>query len=125
MTALTTQARSLLSTQLATTSYVVHDVAPPTPVPTCLVIVPDDPWVQLDRIGSPLQYTVGLKVLVVADARTNAQGLLDSEDAVDAVLDAVAGNFQTVRVGPPQLTDIGAQGAVLTTEISLAVRMKE
>lgn len=74
--ALSTDARLELAGLLAAvTGYKVHDVAPNVPIPPCLVIVPDTPWIVPERIGSVLNYRLRLKVLVVVDSRNNAAGL--------------------------------------------------
>ena len=50
--ALSTDARLELAGLLASvTGYKVHDVAPNVPIPPCLVIVPDTPWITPERIG--------------------------------------------------------------------------
>ena len=52
MTALTTEARTTLTTALEATNLKVYDIAPQVPKPPCLVVIPDAPWVDIDRIGS-------------------------------------------------------------------------
>ena len=125
MTALTTESRQLLTTAFAGLGYTVYDVAPPTPKPPCVVVIPDSPWVRPDRIGSTLNYEVRWRVLAVISPRQNAAAQLDTENAVDALLSALPAGFAVDSVGAPQLTDVGAQGTVTTTEINVSVRMKE
>ena len=116
--ALSTDARLELSGLLATIpGYKVHDVAPNVPIPPCLVIVPDTPWIVPERIGSVLNYRLRLKVLVVVDSRNNAAGLKKLESAVEAVAVAVGDSFIIDQISPPQITDTGAT-AVLVSEVS-------
>ena len=116
--ALSTDARQELAGLLATvTGYKVHDVAPNVPIPPCLVIVPDTPWLVPERIGSVLNYRLRLKVLVVVDSRNNAAGLKKLESAVEAVAVAVGDSFIIDQISPPQITDTGAT-AVLVSEVS-------
>ena len=116
--ALATDARDELATLLATvTGYKVHKVAPNAPIPPCLVIVPDTPWIVPERIGSVLNYRLRLKVLVVVDSRNNASGLKKLESAVEAVAVAVGDSFIIDQISPPQITDTGAT-AVLVSEVS-------
>lgn len=122
---LSTQARAELVTLLESTGRTVHPVAPPVPIPPCLVVVPDTPWMIPNRLGSALNYELRYRVLVVSDARVNASAMADAEAAVEDVLDALTGKFAVTQVGPPQLTDTGAQGVVQTTEISLTAQVKE
>lgn len=124
-TPLSTQARAELVTLLEGTGRTVHAVPPPVPIPPCLVVVPDSPWMVPNRIGSARNYQLRYRVLVVSDARVNTSAMADAEAAVDAILDALTGKFAVTQVGPPQLTDTGAQGVVQTTEITLTAQVKE
>lgn len=124
MTALATEARTLLVTALTGHGYTVVGYVPPTPKPPMIVVTPDSPWILPGRFGR-LSYDVGLKVLVVISPRTAQAAVLDSENALDVVLSNLPAEFQVIQVGPPQLTDTGGQGTVTTTEITLRVSMKE
>lgn len=116
--ALSTDARLELAGLLATvTGYKVHAVAPNVPIPPCLVIVPDTPWIAPERIGSVLNYRLRLKVLVVVDSRNNDAALKKMESAVEAVAVAVGDSFIIDQISPPQITDTGAT-AVLVSEVS-------
>lgn len=125
MTALTTEARTALTTALSGLGFTVYDVAPPAPKPPAIVVIPDSPWVRPDRIGSALNYEVRWRVLAVISPRNNSAAQRDTEDAVDAILAALPAGYAVELVGAPQLTDVGAQGTVITTEINVSVRMKE
>jgi hypothetical protein len=116
--ALATDARDELATLLATvTGYKVHKVAPNAPIPPCLVIVPDTPWIVPERIGTVLNYRLRLKVLVVVDSRNNAAALVKMENAVEAVAVAIGDTFIIDQISPPQITDTGSS-AVLVSEVS-------
>ena len=116
--ALSTDARLELAGLLASvTGYKVHDVAPNVPIPPCLVIVPDTPWIVPERIGSVLNYRLRLKVLVVVDSRNNTAALKKMESAVEAVAVAVGDSFIIDQISPPPITDTGAT-AVLVSEVS-------
>ena len=117
-TALATDARDELATLLATvTGYKVHKVAPNAPIPPCLVIVPDTPWIVPERIGTVLNDRLRLKVLVVVDSRNNAAALVKMENAVEAVAVAIGDTFIIDQISPPQITDTGSS-AVLVSEVS-------
>ena len=116
--ALATDARDELANLLATvTGYKVHKVAPNAPIPPCLVIVPDTPWIVPERIGTVLNYRLRLKVLVVVDSRNNAAALVKMENAVEAVAVAIGDTFIIDQISPPQITDTGSS-AVLVSEVS-------
>ncbi|CAB4191230.1 hypothetical protein UFOVP1213_14 [uncultured Caudovirales phage] len=125
MTALTTEARTTLATAFTGLGYKVYSAVPNVPTPKSIVIIPDTPWILPNRIGSTLSYEVFWKVIVTVSPRNNDAAQLDSENAVDTLLAAIPNPYTFTRVGPPQLTDVGAQGTVITTEINVSVRMKE
>lgn len=125
MTALTTESRGLLVTALSGHGFKVYGTAPAVPVTPSIVIVPDAPWVTMERIGSPLNYRVRWKLLVVISPRKNDAASVDTENAIDLILGLIPGGFTVDQVGPPSLTDIGAQGTVITTEINVQAHMKE
>ena len=125
MTALTTEARTTLTTALEATGLRVYTTVPAVPKPPAIVVVPDTPWVRPNRVGSNLNYEVRWRILVVIKPRKNSAELLDAENAVDTILALIPSGFEVVQVGPPQLTDTGAQGTVITTEIAVQAQMKE
>lgn len=123
--ALSTQARQQLATNLAAVGVKVWSVAPNVPIPPCLVIKPSTPWVIPRRIGSNLNYELRLDVLIVADGRTNDAALLKCETLVDALVANVGTGFNVEQVGPPQLTDLGGKGSALTVETTITAQIKE
>lgn len=125
MTALTTEARGLLVTALSGHGYKVYSTAPAVPTTPSIVIVPLSPWITPSRIGSALNYRVNWKIIVAISPRKNDAATIDTENAVDVVLGLLPVEFTVTDVGAPTLTDIGAQGTVITTEINVAVQMKE
>ena len=125
MTALTTESRGDLIDAFTGLGYKVYTAIPNVPTPKSIVITPDSPWILPNRIGSSLSYEVFWKIIVTVSPRNNAAAELDAENAVDAILGAIPNPYTFTRVGPPQLTDVGAQGTVITTEINVSVRMKE
>lgn len=125
MTALSTDARQGLAQLLEGTGRRVHAYAPGTPVPPCYVLRADTPWMVPARIGGGLNMTLGITVLVVADARNGEAGLVDVEEATEAAIDAVAGTWRVVQASAPQLMDVNAGSKVLVAEIALTAHVKE
>lgn len=123
--ALSTEAREALITALEGHGIRVYDTVPAVPKPPAIVVVPDSPWIIPERIGSPLNYRVRWRVLVVISPRQNAAATKDIEDAIDTVLGLIPSTMQVEQVNPPQLQDTGAQGTVLTTEINVSAHWKE
>jgi hypothetical protein len=124
VTALSTESREELVAAFEDNGLKIYTTVPAVPMPPCVVIVPDSPWIQPTRLGSNLNYRVRWKVLVVISPRNNAAATIDYEDAVDLVLGLVPSGYVAELVGPPQLADTGAQGTVYTTEISITAQMQ-
>ena len=125
MTALTTESRLAMAQAFEGHGYRIYDSVPAVPMPPCITFVPDTPWVRPSRIGSNLNYEVRWRILVVVKVRKNSAEQLDAENAVDTILGLIPSGFEVVQVGPPQLTDTGAQGTVITIEIAVSAQMKE
>jgi hypothetical protein len=124
MTALSTEAREELVTALTGQGLRVYTTVPAVPIPPCIVVIPDSPWIQPTRLGSNLNYRVRWKVLIVISPRNNEAATIDIENAVDLILGLIPSGYVAELVSPPQLADTGAQGTVYTTEISVTVQMQ-
>lgn len=125
MTALSTESREALLAAFQGHGIRVYDTVPAVPKPPAIVITPDAPWIVPERIGTPLNYRVRWRVLVIISPRNNEAATIDIEDAVDTVLSLVPSTYNVEQVNPPQLSDVGAQGTVLTTEINISAHWKE
>jgi len=123
--ALSTEARQALVSALEGNGIRVYDSVPAVPKPPAIVITPDAPWIVPERVGTPLNYRVRWRVLVVISPRNNDAATVDIEDAVDTVLGLIPSTMNVEQVNPPQLNDVGAQGTVLTTEINVSAHWKE
>lgn len=122
-TPITTESREDLAQAFTGLGYKVYAYSPPTPTPPCVVILPDTPWITPDRIGSNLNINVNWRALIVTTAKANETQQNQVEEAVETLLAAVPSGYVVTQVGPPQLTDVGAQGVVTTTEVTLSVRL--
>lgn len=128
MTALTTESRQTLATAMQATGLKVFQTPPSIPKAPCITITPDTPWLTTGRIGSHLNYRVRWRILVVTAprvSRNNDVTQLDVENAIESALRHIPAGFEVEQVGPPQYTDVGAQGTVVTTEIAVSAHMKE
>ncbi len=125
MTALTTEARTALTSAMEASGLRVYDTVPAVPSPPCIVVVPDTPWLLPERLGSTLNYRARWRILIVISPRNNAQAVLDIENAVDDCLGLIPTGFNVDLVNPPSLSDTGAQGTVYTVELAVSAHMKE
>ena len=84
--ALSTQSRDALIAALEGHGIRVYDTVPAVPKPPAIVITPDAPWIIPERLGTPLNYRVRWRVMVVISPRNNEAATTDIEDAVDTVI---------------------------------------
>ena len=63
--------------------------------------------------------------MIVVNPRKNSAAQLDAEDAIDVILGALPNYVAVTSIGPPVLMDVGAQGSIITVEISVTASMKE
>jgi hypothetical protein len=128
MTALATLARievaQLLTNKLGS-AWKVYLVAAPTPVVPSVTIVGDTPYMRPERIGSSLNYALRLKLLVAVDMRVTLSAIAKLEQACEDCMTAVEALVEIVEVSPPQVTDLGPQGSILVSEISVIAHLKE
>jgi hypothetical protein len=122
--ALTTESREALAQALDGNGWKVYETVPAVPIPPAVVITADSPWVVPERLGSHLNYRVRWRVLLVTSAKDNKKAQEDIEADVDQLLGFIPSGYVVDLIGPPSLSDTGAQGIVYTTELALSVHMK-
>lgn len=121
-TPLPTEARNQLVTWLNTTSWRVEPQVPPVPTPPVIVVKPAAPWLTPERLPS---LAAGVRFDVMCVARDNKDGLEKLEGMVHDVLAAIHGLTEWDNVSAPQTLDLGAQGTVLVSEITVTIHVKE
>jgi len=123
VSALSTQARAEVADALKTISGVtVYPSAPAVPIPPCVTLVPDTPWMTPAMIGGRLRLELRLRCLVV----TRDNNDLDRhEQLVEDVLVALPEGSVITTVSPPSSTDVGAQGSVLVSEVMFSLNIRE
>ena len=122
--ALTTTTREELAQVLNLLGGVqAFPTTPPVPPIPGIVIPPDDPYLDVDRLGSRLTYTVNLTITAITQATDINTSLKNAEELVDKVLGQLPAGFLVNRVNAPQLTDIGAQGSDYTTDIAVSAHV--
>jgi hypothetical protein len=122
--ALTTNTREELAQVLNLIGGVqAFSTTPPVPPIPGIVIHPDDPYLDVDRLGSRLTYTVNLTITAITQATDINTSLKNAEELVDKVLGQLPAGFLVNRVNAPQLTDMGAQGSAYTTDIAVSAHV--
>ena len=122
---LATESREAIIDALSGNGYKVYDTVPATPITPSVVCVPDSPWIRPNRLGSNLNYEVRWRILVNINARINDSATKATEDAIDALLVVLPDTVLVEVINAPQLLSLGAQGTVMSTEISVSMQMRE
>lgn len=103
----------------------VYDFVPAVPIPPCIVVMPAETWVTPGRIGSRTNIRVDWKVTAVVAPRKNDAATRDLEDLAAAILGSLPAGYQLVRVGAPQIVDLGGQGSAYSLDINITAELKE
>lgn len=122
---LATESRETIIDALSGNGYKVYDTVPATPITPSVVCVPDSPWIRPNRLGSNLNYEIKWRILININARVNESATKATEDAIDTLLVALPDTVLVEVINAPQLLSLGAQGTVMSTEISVSMQMKE
>lgn len=103
----------------------VYDYVPAVPIPPALVCIPAETWILPGRIGARTNLEVAWKITAVVAPRKNDAATRDLEDLAAAVIAALPPGYQLVRVGAPQIVDMGGQGSAYTVDITISAQLKE
>ena len=122
---LATESREAIVAALTGHGYKIYDTVPATPITPSVVCVPDSPWIRPSRLGSNLNYEIRWRILININARVNESATKATEDAIDALLVELPNTVLVDVINAPQLLSLGAQGAVMSTEINVSMQMKE
>jgi hypothetical protein len=118
---LATESREVIIAALTGNGYKVYDTVPATPITPSVVCVPDSPWIRPNRLGSNLNYEIKWRILININARVNESATKATEDAIDTLLVALPDTVLVEVINAPQLLSLGAQGTVMSTEISVSM----
>lgn len=123
--ALTTEFREEVTASLNAAGMPAFTPAPSTVTIPAVIVIADDPYVIIDRLGPALAYTVAARIMVITPSRDNAAGLAANETLIDDVLAALPDGVMATRISAPLLDDMGAQGTAYVTEIQITAHVKE
>ena len=124
MTALSTEARLELHQAFIDAGLPSYSYVPETPSPPAVIVLPDDPYIEPNRLGARLAYRAHFIVAVIVQALDNETALTNAEALIDSVLTAVPSGVTVDRVSRPALDSLGAQGAVYVVEINVSAQVE-
>jgi hypothetical protein len=123
--ALTTDTRTEIAAALAMAGLPAFPYVPETVTLPSVVVVPDDPYIVVDRLGPTLNYTVAYVLHVVTQAIDNEAGLSSCEALIDDTLRAIPDGVRVVRVNRPLIDNLGAQGSAYVAQIFVQAHVAE
>jgi hypothetical protein len=122
---LSTDARQEIAQLLNAAGIQTWAEAPATVSLPSVVITPDSPYIYPNRVGKHLAYQVNLSLKCSAMAADNAIGLATVEALIDDILKALPASVNVTAVNAPSTDDLGAQGNVITADISITAQVTE
>lgn len=99
--------REALTAALRRAGIVVYTEAPESPTPPCVVLVPDDPYIEPTTIGSRLEARVRLRLTAVAPSLDNHGSLDTLEQLLVTVWSALPQGVEVGHASRPGLTLVG------------------
>lgn len=116
--------RTALASAIAGAGYRVHTYPPPAVIPPAVVIVPGEPYLEIETIGRPgagIIATVSFEVNIAVASIDNQGSLEQLEAVLIDVLAALPSGTTLDRVGRPLVETVGPSD-LLTCRIDVAQR---
>lgn len=120
-----TDARHELAAVYATAGIPTHSSAPAALITPCVVILPDSPWIEPNRVGDKIRARMRFTANAYASAIDNEIALAAIEKLVEDVIRATPNGILIESVTRPTETDQGSQGVTLTAAVTITAQIEE
>ena len=112
--------RTPLATALASVSANVYNHVPESPMPPCVVFVPNSPYLEIDTIGkSQVRVRINLTITAIVAYNSNPASLDNLEQLVMSILAVIPNGYIVGSVTRPSVTNIGAS-TMLVSDIDVS-----
>lgn len=112
--------RQPLATALAGVSANVYNHVPESPMPPCIVFVPNSPYLDIDTIGkSQVRVRINLTITAIVAYNSNPASLDNLEQLVMSILAVIPNGYIVGSVTRPSVTNIGAS-TMLVSDIDVS-----
>jgi len=112
--------RTPLATALAGVSANVYNHVPESPMPPCVVFVPNSPYLEIDTIGkSQVRVRINLTITAIVAYNSNPASLDNLEKLVMSILAVIPNGYIVGSVTRPSVTNIGAS-TMLVSDIDVS-----
>jgi hypothetical protein len=103
------QVRQPLATALSGVAGNVYAFVPESPVPPCVVLVPDSPYLELETINkSTIHAKINFTISVAVAYNSNPASLDNIEQLIMSVLAVIPVGYVVSSVERPTVTQVGA-----------------
>ena len=103
------QIRTPLATALSTVAGNVYAFVPESPIPPCVVLVPDSPYLEFETISKAIiRAKVNMTITVAVAYNSNPASLDNIEQLVISVLAVIPSGYIVSSVERPTVTTVGA-----------------
>jgi hypothetical protein len=101
--------RQPLATALASVAGNVYAFVPESPIPPCVVLVPDSPYLELETINKSTIHTkINFTISVAVAYNSNPASLDNIEQLIMSVLAVIPAGYIVSSVERPTVTQVGA-----------------
>jgi hypothetical protein len=114
------ETRSALATAFSALAANVYPSVPESPIPPAIVVVPDDPYMEIVLIGkSAVKVKLNFKIKVVVASNSNAGSLDNLEKLIIGILAALPTGYAVDVISAPTLLEVG-QSPMLASDINVS-----
>jgi len=106
--------RQPLATALSTVAGNVYAFVPEAPIPPCVVVVPDSPYLEFDLINkSVIKCKVNMTISVAVAYNSNPASLDNIEQLLMSVLAVIPSGYEVSSVERPTVSQVGASNLLI------------
>ena len=120
-----TTARHELAAYYLAAGLQTYAAAPAALITPCVVILPESPWIEPNRVGDKIRARMRFSVNVYASAMDNELALAAVENLVEQIIRATPPGLLIESVGRPVETDQGSQGVTLSAAVNISAQIEE
>ena len=112
--------RQPLATALASVSANVYNHVPESPMPPCVVFIPDSPYLEIETIGkSQIRVKINLTISAVVAYNSNPASLDNIEQLIMSILTVIPNGYIVGEVERPTVQNVGAS-TMLISDINVS-----
>jgi hypothetical protein len=120
-----TEARLAITAALTAAGLPAFPYVPKTVSTPAVIVIPDDPYLIPNRVGSQLSMEVAFVVACIAQGNDTEAAVAQCEALSEAVIVALPDGVWATRVSRPSLDSLGAQGSIYVAEVTVRAQVQD